>query len=101
MTQIDDLAALIRAYHDKTATPLPKLSRWLFNDGRRAGLIVAGEGDVLTGTFESARQWLSDNWPADLGWPEGVDRPAPSETMPAKPGNSDRHDTACQTEGAS
>ena len=28
-------------------------------------------------------QWLSDHWPADLPWPDGIDRPAPTPGSPA------------------
>lgn len=28
-------------------------------------------------------QWLSDHWPADLPWPDGIDRPSPSPESPA------------------
>lgn len=28
-------------------------------------------------------QWLSDHWPADLAWPDGVGRPPPSPESPA------------------
>lgn len=29
-------------------------------------------------TYDRAAQWFSDNWPADLAWPDGVMRPAMS-----------------------
>jgi hypothetical protein len=29
--------------------------------------------------LEAALQWLSDNWPSDLDWPDHIERPAPTE----------------------
>lgn len=34
--------------------------------------------DCRTRTAERLMQWFSDNWPVDLEWPEGIERPAPS-----------------------
>ena len=40
-------------------------------------------------------QWLSDHWPDDLAWPDGVDRPAPEP--PAGGPRSDARDPAPTT----
>ena len=40
-------------------------------------------GDLRLKTFRRIVQWFSDNWPADLFWPAGIPRPAPSLDSPA------------------
>lgn len=59
----------------------------------RAGALAASDGkffrrlsDGRTCTVRLANsviQWFSDHWPADLPWPDGVDRPSPSPESPA------------------
>lgn len=53
-----------------------RLSTLMLGAGHRLDTI-AGGGDVKTGTYENAMQWLSDNWPKGAVWPARVARPAP------------------------
>lgn len=86
MTLRETLAHMILDYAAATGIDRARLSRRLFRDGRRANLIVAGEGDVTTGTYEKAMRWFSENWPDDRPWPDGVDRPSPEPSIErAKP----------------
>lgn len=55
------------------------LSKQLFGRGGQIDDLAAGRRDMTTRTAEDAFRWLSDNWPADAAWPEGVGRPAAQE----------------------
>ena len=48
----------------------------VFGAGHVLGGMAAGTRDCSTGTYEKALQWFSDNWPDDVSWPAGIDRPA-------------------------
>ena len=39
-----------------------------------------GSRDLATGNFERCMQWFSENWPEEVAWPDGVDRPQPEGT---------------------
>lgn len=55
---------------------LSGISTKIFNDGKTLDRIVGG-GDIVTGNYERALQWFSDNWPDGAPWPEAVTRPVP------------------------
>ena len=40
--------------------------------------MIEKKRDCRTRTAERLMQWFSDNWPCDLEWPEGIERPARS-----------------------
>lgn len=44
---------------------------------------LANGGEITVGRAARLTQWLSDHWPADLAWPDGIVRPAPSPGSPA------------------
>ena len=44
---------------------------------------LCGGADITSRRAERIVQWLSDHWPADLPWPDGIDRPAPTPGSPA------------------
>lgn len=44
---------------------------------------IRESSDISTGTYERVMQWLSDNWPDNAAWPEGVDRPQPVQSPEA------------------
>lgn len=56
-----------------------RLSTLIFNGGHVIDRIAANSGDLTTRSFERAMQWLSDNWPDDLAWPDDIQRPAPGK----------------------
>ena len=59
----------------------------------RVGALTAADGKFFarlnagrTCTVRLANtvlRWFADHWPADLPWPDGIDRPAPSPESPA------------------
>lgn len=70
----EHLLILARAYSVHIGKPLSTVSSRIFDDGKKLDAIVAG-GDLYSGRLNKAIQWLSDNWPDDLQWPESVFRP--------------------------
>lgn len=78
MQLTDQLLAASRAYLAARGMSQPRLSTLLFNDGKRLRQIEEGK-DLTTKTLERAMRWLSDNWPEETDWPDGVDRPARTE----------------------
>lgn len=81
----EKLMRLARSYAEATGAKsrqqgggiaLSGISTKVFNDGKTLDRIAAG-GDVVTGSYERAIQWFSDNWPVETEWPEGVHRPPP------------------------
>lgn len=58
-----------------------RVSTIVLNRGSKLDDVAAG-GDLTTGVFERAVQWLSDNWPDGAEWPAAVRRPAPAVKHP-------------------
>lgn len=81
----EKLMRLARSYAEATGAKsrqegggiaLSGISTKIFNDGKTLDRIAAGR-DIVTGSYERAVQWFSNNWPDEVEWPEGVYRPAP------------------------
>lgn len=72
---IANLKAVAASYCTAADVPPKTLSWRVFNDGKKLDAILDDKADLMTGNCERAMQWLSDNWPADAVWPDGVDRP--------------------------
>lgn len=51
----------------------------VFKAGHVLTGMAAGTRDCSTVTYENALQWFSDNWPEDVAWPAGIDRPSRNE----------------------
>ncbi len=51
-----------------------RVSTIVLNRGSKLDDIAAG-GDLMTGVFERALLWFSENWPDDATWPSEVPRP--------------------------
>jgi hypothetical protein len=77
MNLIAKLLTLSDAYSTKTGVNLRLLSDRIFSDRRRLENLQAGSADLNTRSFEKAMLWFAANWPEDLDWPEGVERPEP------------------------
>jgi hypothetical protein len=52
-----------------------RVSKIVLNRGSKLDDIASG-GDLVTGTFERAMEWFSDNWPTGASWPDNVVRPS-------------------------
>lgn len=70
----DLLIRLSETYCQAVGLSRSRVSTIVFNDGKTLDRIAAG-GDLNTRSYEKAIRWFSENWPADLAWPEGVERP--------------------------
>jgi hypothetical protein len=82
MTLRESLIAAVKAFVSGSLMGQRRLSTIVFGSGARFDQICAGS-DVSTGTYERAMKWLSDNWPENAVWPEGVDRPMPVQAPEA------------------
>lgn len=74
------LLSVSEAYCATSGIGRQRLSTLMLGAGHRLETIAAG-GDLKTGTYEKALQWLSDNWPDGAEWPVGIERP---EAKPAE-----------------
>lgn len=78
MAMKDQIVIVADRYAAAVGIGRKRLSTIVFNRGAKIDDIADG-GDLATGTFERAMRWFSENWPAAVEWPEGIDRPG---TMP-------------------
>lgn len=81
MTLVSQLLIVTDAYSRARGLSQSRVATLLFNDGKKLALLRAG-GDLVTGSYERALGWLSDNWPDDTPWPHEVRRPQPSASTP-------------------
>ncbi|MUO84017.1 hypothetical protein [Agrobacterium vitis] len=72
----DQLIEATSVYCSASGMSRSRLSTILLSGGMRLQQIQDG-GDIGVSRFEQAIQWLSDNWPDDTPWPDGVYRPEP------------------------
>lgn len=82
MDAIQRLLTVARAYmaHENLA---PVTLSWrVFGDTKKLAALESG-ADIQTGRHAKAMQWFSDNWPAELPWPEGITRPEPAQRQAA------------------
>lgn len=75
MNLIDRLHSVVDRYCTATGFRREQVSYRIFSDQRRLGLVIEGEKGMTVASFERAMTWFSANWPADLDWPEGIERP--------------------------
>lgn len=78
MSLRDTLLTVCDVFVSARSISRARLSTLLFNGGHVLDRISSG-GDLATGNFEKAMQWLSDNWPDGAEWPDGIARPAKTE----------------------
>lgn len=74
-TAIANLTALVGLYSTVTGRAIPTVSTDMFGTGDALTRLYRGK-DMLTARQEKAVQWLSDNWPPETPWPDGIHRPA-------------------------
>lgn len=82
MNMRQEIVTVADRYAEALGIGRKRVSFIVLNRGSRLDQIADG-GDLNTGTFESAMQWFSDNWPPGLEWPEGVARPARAASLEA------------------
>jgi hypothetical protein len=76
LTLTDRLLKVADAYCAKVGRSRARISTIIFGSGDRIDGVASGK-DINTRSYERAMVWFSSNWPEDLGWPEGVERPEP------------------------
>ncbi|OBQ68383.1 hypothetical protein EFV37_25205 [Mesorhizobium loti] len=74
MTLKDHLVKVATTYAAEKGLSLSRVSTIVFGDGKVLDRLQ-GTADLTTSRFEAAMLWFSNNWPADLAWPDGVTRP--------------------------
>lgn len=74
----DRLLRLASVYAEARGLSLSRVSTLAANDGKLLGRLQVGR-DCTLGTYDQMLAWFSANWPADLAWPEGVERPVVGE----------------------
>jgi len=70
----EQIVVVADRYAEAAGIGRKRVSTIVLNRGSKLDDIARG-GDLATGTFERAMRWFSTNWPQDLDWPDGVDRP--------------------------
>lgn len=83
MNLLKQLIAVTDVYGSALGIGRKRVSTIVLNRGATLDLVAEGKADVGTKTLERAMQWLSDNWPSDAEWPEGVERPVPEPSPEA------------------
>lgn len=74
MTLTEKLILITDRYCAHVSRSRSRISTIIFGGGDRIDGIAGGK-DLNTRSYEKAMTWFATNWPADLAWPEGVDRP--------------------------
>lgn len=78
----DNLFKLRDAYCGKTGASHSTVAQGACGDWRFFDRIGKGSASFTARTYDKALLWFSTRWPADVSWPEGVERPvvpAPTE----------------------
>jgi len=77
MNPYTPLIELCDRYAEHSGITHWRVSFLVRGDGQFFNRLKEGRGCTMK-TAISVQQWFSDNWPLDLEWPEGIERPAPS-----------------------
>ncbi len=83
MLRISHLLALADEFQRVVPLEDKTLSFRVFGDSKKLTALRASS-DITTSRFNLAFQWFSTNWPADLPWPEGIERPQALNTEAAE-----------------
>lgn len=70
----NNLLVLAKAYATHKNLSLSTVSTYAANAGRFMANIEDGKSCTLR-TYQRVVVWFAANWPADLEWPKGVERP--------------------------
>ena len=76
------LLNLIDAFAQAKGLSGSRVTTMAMNSGSVYRFLKDGK-DITVGRLEMAVRWLSDNWPADTPWPEGIARPQPAAPAPS------------------
>ncbi|ORE87715.1 hypothetical protein ATO4_25213 [Aurantimonas sp. 22II-16-19i] len=74
MIAISNLLAVAGAFQAATGLDQSTVSWRALGDVRKLAALSSGK-DIQVTRYEKAMIWFSVNWPQDLSWPIGVDRP--------------------------
>lgn len=74
MSGIDQLLSVARTYASAEGVELSTVSWRALGDTKKLGALERGK-DIQVGRLEKTMRWFANNWPADLPWPDGVERP--------------------------
>ncbi|UFS63807.1 hypothetical protein [Paracoccus denitrificans] len=74
----ETLLALAKAYASHTGLKLSTVSTYAAGDGKFFANLEDGAGCTLR-RAHNLLKWFSSNWPHDLKWPQGVQRPPKSK----------------------
>lgn len=70
-----DLIILAGTFAPHVGRSEQTVSKWVVGHGRLFQRLRDGHGCNVA-TAERVIRWFDANWPADLGWPETVERPS-------------------------
>ena len=75
MNLIARLQRVADAYCAAASLRLEQASYQIFRDQRRLSAVFGGQRGLTVASYESAMLWFAENWPTQLEWPEGIERP--------------------------
>jgi hypothetical protein len=70
------LLACAEAYAAQKNIKLTTLGRLVTNDSPFFSRLRADRGSFTVRKYDEVLRWFSTNWPDDIAWPDGVERPA-------------------------
>lgn len=77
----NDVAQVLRLasfYASTKGLSLSTISLRIANQGSLFTRLAKGKSDLTIGRRDRILRKFSDNWPADLAWPDDIPRPAPT-----------------------
>ena len=79
----DVIISLVAAYASHVGLRETTVAKRCAGQAHAIDRLRSGHHSITVRRAERIVQWLSDHWPADLPWPDGIDRPAPTPGSPA------------------
>lgn len=76
MNFTDQIIKVANAYAEFSGISLKTASSRIFNEAKLLGLVLDRSATMTLSRAEKGLIWLSDNWPENAQWPEGVARPS-------------------------
>ncbi|MCT4576849.1 hypothetical protein [Donghicola sp.] len=80
--KLDDLITLANMLSKHRELSLSTVSVYAANDGKFFNRLQEG-GSCTFRTAARLMNWFSENWPSDLDWPEGIERPSAAKKAAA------------------